>query len=184
MVGQPALGAEGLVDRAARVVARPLTHEVADRVVEEDQEEQQQHHAVGAADLVRGAAQYAIEGHHDRRRRREQHHGDLAGDHHTGDEDGAHQRRASDDHADVGHVRAEDVAEGDVAAALERRDQVHRELRRAGACGDDGEADHEGRYAEGARHSDRPAHDRLPTYHEECQAEDQPQQVGSHPVAS
>ncbi len=105
---------------------------------------------------------------------------DLAGDHHAGDQDRPHDRGAADDQPDVGHVRAEDVAERELAASVPGGNQIHRELRRAGAEGDHGQTDHQRRDTQIPRQTGRAAHDGLATHREERQPEKEPQELDGH----
>ena len=84
------------------------------------------------------------------------------------------------DEADVGDVGTDDVAEGDVAAAVEGGDHVDGKLRRAGAEGDHRQADDQGGNAHRLGQGRRAAHQQLAAAEQKGHAPGQHKDIKQH----
>ncbi len=157
-----------------------LPPEVPQRVVDEYEEEQQQNEAIAAHVGVALFAEVDVERHHHRRRERKQHHWQLSANHDMIDRQWVKYRRQADDQSDVGHVGAEDVAEGQRARIRERGLYAHGELWGAGPEGHHRQAHDEWRDSRTARERRRALDEKLPSGDEEDDPQPTDRQVIQH----
>ena len=141
--GEPHQGAEAGPEPADALGVRRFGVAGADQHDEEVRHQCEEHDALEPAQAAEGGEGQDEQG-------RTQHEGQLAADQADGLALGAvvvvverhDERRDTKDQADVGDVRADDVAVDQAGGFPQRGGYRHAEFRRRGAEGDDGQADH------------------------------------------
>ena len=117
------------------------------------------------------APEPAIDRHHREQHRGTDHDRHLLADDLRMDDQRRDQRAEAEDEQHVEDVAADDIADGDVGAAIQHGTDGHRDFGRAGAECDDREPDHERRDAERQRELRGAAHEGLGAGHEGCKAQ-------------
>ena len=132
------LGGTGLF---RHLVAAPALADDDHEIGSEQPDEQQ---AVMAGDHAVGVQRQ-------QEQREADHHRHFLANELAGHDERDDQRRGTEDEQDVHDIAADDVAQGNVRPVGHRRLHRHRQLRRAGAEGNDRQPDHQRRDAEGQR---------------------------------